>query len=59
LFIPSDIKTKVLYSGNKISREEVIFLNFNKIHKAYHLEKSKLCGYFGSYHVFQYAINGE
>jgi hypothetical protein len=59
LFILSHIKTNVLYIEDEINREEVMFQNFSKIHKAYHLEESKLYGYFGLYHVFQYGINGK
>ena len=43
----------------KENRENVMFNNFYTLYKRYDLEKSKIYGFFGLYHVFQYRVNGN
>lgn len=59
LFILSHLKTNLQYRTEKVNREEVMYQNFRHIYTAYHLEESKLYGYFGLYHVFQYRVNAQ
>jgi hypothetical protein len=59
LFILSHLKANVIYIEEKENREEVMFQNFNKLYRQYHLKGLKLYGFFGLAHVFQYRINGQ
>jgi hypothetical protein len=59
LFILSHLKSNLNYIRDKVNREEIMFQNFQTLYKQYNLEESKLYGYFGLYHVFQYRVNGN
>ncbi|MGK0390912.1 MAG: hypothetical protein ACI94Y_003672 [Maribacter sp.] len=59
LFILSHLKSNLNYVRDKMNREEILFQNFQNLYKEYKLEESKLYGYFGLYHVFQYRVNGN
>ena len=59
LFILSHIDSNLQHIVNKESREEVMFQNFYSLYKNKGLEKSKVYGFFGLYHVFQHRVNGN
>src|SRR5690606_1159243 len=41
------------------NRENVLFNNFHSLYKNKQLEKSRVYGFFGLAHIFQYRINGS
>lgn len=59
LFILSHLKSNVEYIKEKVDRDEIMFRNFKSIYKKDKLEDSKLYGFFGLTHVFQYRVNGR
>lgn len=58
LFMLNHIKKGVQSALDKENREEVMFGNFHKLYKHYQLQDSKVYGFFGLLHVFQYKVNG-
>jgi uncharacterized iron-regulated protein len=59
LFILSHLETNVKYVQDKLGREEGLFQNFRSLYKHYNLEETRIYGYFGLYHVFQYRVNEQ
>lgn len=45
--------------NEKVGREEVMMNNLESFYSEYNLQNEKLYGFFGSFHVFQYRINGQ
>lgn len=58
LFMLNHIKKGVQSAMDKENREEVMFGNFHKLYKHYQLQDSKVYGFFGLLHVFQYMVDG-
>lgn len=59
LFLLSHLESNIKYVHEKLNREEVMFQNFSNLYKHYGLEESKLYGFFGLFHIFQYRVNGK
>lgn len=53
------IKKNIEFSQNKTNREDVMFDNFNTLYTSKGLKNSKVYGFFGIFHVFQYRVNGK
>lgn len=59
LFMLNHIKSNLEWLANKENRENVLFNNFHSLYKYKQLEKSRVYGFFGLAHIFQYRINGS
>ena len=59
LFLLSHLKKNAEYILNKENREEIMFQNFHSLFSYNKWSESKLYGFFGLYHVFQYRINNS
>jgi len=59
LFILSHLESDLNYIREKENRGKVMFNNFYTLYKKYKLSESKIYGYFGLFHVFQYRVNGK
>lgn len=55
----SHIKKNIEFAQNKINREDVMFKNFNTIYTSKDLKDSKVYGFLGIFHIFQYRVNGK
>jgi hypothetical protein len=53
------IQANLQRTQDKENRENVLFANFHSLYKRYQLENTKVYGFFGLYHVFQYRVDGD
>lgn len=59
LLLLHNVKRNMEALKNEVNREEVMFDNFQHLYKYHGLAQSKVYGFFGLYHIFQYRVNGQ